>query len=90
MRTYKRKRWGSKDRRREAAVRLRAEGLSLREVAARLKVSHETVRRDLAAVTLGCLKLPPRGRDVTANVTADATASPLSQVIAIAERRRVG
>jgi transposase len=83
-RTYKRKRWGSKDRRREAAVRLRAEGLSLREIAERLKVSHQTVKRDLETVTCAVTIFPAGGRNVTADVTAD----PLSQVITLAERRR--
>ena len=88
MSTYKRKRWGSKDRRIEAAVRLRAEGLSLREIAGRLKVNHETVRRHLAAAGRlshsGVANFPPGGR----NATANATAEPLSQVILLAERRR--
>lgn len=48
MRTYQRKNTMDKDRRMAVAVRLTAEGLSLREVAARLSVSHMTVTRDLA------------------------------------------
>jgi transposase len=88
MSTYKRKRWGSKDRRIEAAVRLRAEGLSLREIAKRLKVSHDTVWRDLAKADEMSEKVvrnfPPGGR----NLTPDLTSEPLSQVIMLAERRR--
>lgn len=88
MSTYKRKRWGSKDRRIEAAVRLRAEGLSLREIAKRLKVNHETVRRDLAASHSAVAKFPAGGRNATADATENATPEPLSQVIMLAERRR--
>jgi transposase-like protein len=83
-RTYKRKRWGSRERRMEAAVRLRAEGLSLREIGERLKVSHQTVKRDLESVTSAVTIFPPGGR----NVTADVTAVDLSQVVHLAERRR--
>jgi transposase len=85
MSTYRRKRWGSKDRRREAAVRLRAEGMSLREIAARLKVSKDTVMRDLA-VSSGVSFFPAGGRKETAYETENET--PLPQVIALAERRR--
>jgi len=84
MSTYKRKRWGSKDRRIEAAVRLRAEGLSLREIAKRLKVSHQTVANDLAASNCTVKNFPAGGR----NLTADLTGQPLPQVISLAERRR--
>ena len=48
MRTYKRKLTLDKDRRMAVAVRLTAEGLSLREIAGRLTVSHMTITRDLA------------------------------------------
>lgn len=51
MRTYTRKRakpWADKDKRMNLAVRLRAEGRSLREIAAELRVSHQTVANDLA------------------------------------------
>jgi len=84
VRNYGRKRWGSKDRRIEAAVRLRAEGLSLREIAKRLKVSHVTVKRDLESVTSAVTIFPAGGR----NVTADVTREPLPNVISLAERRR--
>jgi hypothetical protein len=51
MRDYKRKRprqWRDKDKRMCAAVRLRAEGMSLRQIGRELAVSEITVRRDLA------------------------------------------
>lgn len=51
MRNYQRKRppqWRNKDKRMAAAVRLRVQGMSLREIGAALAVNHETVRRDLA------------------------------------------
>lgn len=47
MRNYRRKLTLDKDRRMAVAVRLTAEGLSLREIAARLSVSHQTVANDL-------------------------------------------
>jgi transposase len=47
MRSYKRKQTLDKDRRMAVAVRLIREGLSLREAAARLSVSHQTVANDL-------------------------------------------
>lgn len=92
-RRYVRKRWGSKERRIEAAVRLRGEGLSLREIAKRLKISHPTVMRDLAkwderherVVHLPGTNVPRRGENVPADVPEDV---PLSQVILLAERRR--
>lgn len=51
MRTYKRKgprQWSDKDKRMNLAVRMRAEGKSLREIAVELAVSHQTVSNDLA------------------------------------------
>jgi DNA invertase Pin-like site-specific DNA recombinase len=51
VRTYKRKRvgvWRNKDKRMAAAVRLRAEGLSLRQIADQLAIGLGTVHRDLA------------------------------------------
>jgi transposase len=47
MRTYKR-RSTYRRHRRERVAELRAQGMSLREIAGQLDVSHETVRRDLA------------------------------------------
>lgn len=65
------------------AVRLRAEGKSLREIAALQEVSHETVRRDLAAwdlknapvATVSHLpvtKVPLGGGNVTPECDGDA------------------
>jgi hypothetical protein len=51
VRTYKRKGprpWRDKDKRMTAAVRLRAQGLSLRQIGKELAVSEGTVRNDLA------------------------------------------
>ena len=50
VRQYKRKRprqWRAKDKRMAAAVRLRAGGKSLREIAKELSVTHPTVLADL-------------------------------------------
>lgn len=50
VRSYKRKRprqWRDKGKRMDAAIRLRAEGKSLREIGAELAVSEGTVRNDL-------------------------------------------
>jgi hypothetical protein len=51
VRNYKRKRatpWRDKDKRMTLAVRMRAEGKSLRETAAELAVGKDTISRDLA------------------------------------------
>jgi transposase len=48
MRTYKPRSTYRRDRR-DRAVTLRAGGLSLRQIAAKIGASHETVRRDLSA-----------------------------------------
>jgi len=48
MRKYKRKHARNPDKRMAAAVRLRAEGLSLRQIGERLACSYQTVVRDLA------------------------------------------
>lgn len=48
MRKYKRKHTRNPDKRMEAAVRLRAQGLSLRQIGEELAVHHRTVERDLA------------------------------------------
>lgn len=63
----------SPEARRDIAIRLRAEGKSLREIGRYLGVSRMTVKRDLEAfwtVTLGVTFDPP---DVTADVTAAST-----------------
>jgi len=48
VRTYKPRPTYRRSRREQAAA-LRAEGLSLRQIGARIHASYETVRRDLAA-----------------------------------------
>lgn len=51
MRKYTRKRpaqWRDKNKRMAAAVRLRADGMSLREIAKELAVSYQTIANDLA------------------------------------------
>lgn len=48
MRNYKRKRLRNPDKRMEAAVRLRAQGLSYRRIGAELACDEKTVRNDLA------------------------------------------
>lgn len=55
MRTYKRKNTLDRDRRMAVAVRLTGEGLSLRQAAARLSVSYQTVANDLARHREGSL-----------------------------------
>jgi len=83
--------WGPKDRRRQTAVRLHAQGLSLRQIARQLKVSHMTVSRDLAAEAAlsrsTVLRFIPAGMNLTGNVTADVTATA-PRVVTLAERRR--
>jgi len=88
MRTYKRKTLLDRDRRMAVAVRLRAEGLSLRQVAARLYVNHQTVANDLArwqrdrsSMPLKLVRLskpavektPPGGTDSTPAVDTGAS-----------------
>jgi hypothetical protein len=98
MRTYERKGprpWRNKDKRMIAAVRLRVEGKSLREIAKELTVSHETVRRDLARwhrehanvaalpVTSACHISPPRGQLVTPECDSGD-----GHVVAMSDRRK--
>lgn len=67
------------------AVRLRAQGLSLRQIAAIQDVSHDTVWRDLrkwdaqhANVSdLTVRKTPPGGGNLTAASDSDATVTPI-------------
>ncbi len=74
MRNYKRKRPRNPGKRMAAAVRLRAQGLSLRQIADRLAVSHDTVWRDLAkwdtahanVSEMPVRKTPPGGENLTA------------------------
>jgi transposase len=92
VRTYRRKKLLDPDRRMAVAVRLSAEGLSLRQTAARLSVSYQTVARDLArweqvrsAMPLKIVRLsrpavtnvPPRGRNVTPRCDTGADVIPL-------------
>lgn len=67
MRTYRRKGAMDKDRRMAVAVRLTAEGLSLREIADRLSVSHQTVAMDLRKAADGGAHHhgPTRDRSIT-------------------------
>lgn len=93
MRTYKPVRPKSpRGARMKRAARLRAEGKSLREIAAEQEVSYETVRRDLArwdalnapdasVSHLPVTKTPPGGGNVTAPCdTADAAVIPLRRL----------
>lgn len=92
MRTYRRKKLLDPDRRMAVAVRLSAEGLSLRQVAAHLYVSHQTVANDLArweharsAMPLKIVRLskptvknmPPGGTNLTPRVDSGADVIPL-------------
>lgn len=84
-RTYKRKRPRNPDKRMAAAVRLRTEGLSLRQIAERLAVHHRTVERDLARWDAerpnvlpllshsGVASLPPRGEKATPECDSEPT-----------------
>jgi hypothetical protein len=73
------------------AADLRAEGKSLRQIAAELEVHHETVRRDLkkwdaerAKVTKlshrAVAKMPPGGENATAECDSEATVTPLRRM----------
>lgn len=89
-RTYKPKRTRlTRQARMGRAVRLRAEGKSLREIASIQEVSHETVRRDLArwdaknrpVATVSHLpvtKMPPGGGNVTPG--CDSHAAPVIEL----------
>jgi IS30 family transposase len=74
-----------------AAVRLRDEGLSLRQIAERLACSHDTVWRDLArwdaarsnVSDLPVRKSPRRGQFLT----AESDSEP-ANVVAINDRRK--
>lgn len=77
MRTYKRRATYRHDRRARAAA-LHAEGLSLRQIAARLRVSHETIRRDLTGLShLPVTKTAPRGGECDSGCDSGAAVIPL-------------
>jgi hypothetical protein len=59
MTRYRHKNPPDKDRRMAVAVRLTAEGLSLRQAAARLSVSYQTIARDLARWDREGRAMPP-------------------------------
>jgi hypothetical protein len=95
MREYKRKGprpWRDKDKRMAAAVRLRAEGKSLREIAKELAVGVATIHRDLArwdaqqnVVSLfqsGVPSRPQRGNLEQSNGTAEAPVTPIGRRLA--------
>jgi predicted DNA-binding protein (UPF0251 family) len=92
VRTYKPKPAVDKDRRMAVAVRLTTEGLSLRQAAARLSVSYQTVARDLerwererASMPLAIIRLSqpavtknaPGATDVTPRCDSGANVIPL-------------
>lgn len=92
MRTYKRKHTLDKNRRMAVAVRLTREGLSLRQAAARLSVSYQTVANDLARwervgsempleivrLSKPAVKKSPHGGEIlTLEVDSAATVIPL-------------
>lgn len=86
MRNYKRKRpsqWRDKDKRMTLAVQMRAQGMSLREVAKELAVSYQTVANDLqrwererpnvALLSKTAVKsYPATGQDLTAEFDSEA------------------
>lgn len=93
MRTYKRKHARNPDKRMAAAVRLRTEGLSLRQIAKELACSEGTVRNDLARwarerpnvaalVRKTAAQNSPRGAEIT-----QPDYAPESNIISISDRR---
>lgn len=93
MRNYKRKHARNPDKRMAAAVRLRAQGLSLREIAKELACSYQTVANDLArwgrehgnVVPLSKTAVknsPPRG----GNLTPEFDSEP-SNIVSLSERK---
>lgn len=88
MRTYKRRSTFRRDRR-DRSVALRAEGLSLRQIAAKVGASYETVRRDLAAwdeqqekvSRLPVTNLAPGGDFRDTGRDSGATVTPLNMTI---------
>lgn len=95
MRNYKRKHTRNPDKRMEAVVRLRAQGLSLRQIAAELACSHDTVWRDLgrwdaAHAASNVSDLPVRKSPLWGqNLTPESDAEP-SNVVSLGERKAAG
>ena len=96
MRKYKRKTMRNPDKRMEAAVRLHAQGLSLRQIAAELAYSFSMVRYDLArwdrehanVVPLcktGVQNPPHGGKECTAELHSEP-----SKIVSLGERRATG
>jgi DNA invertase Pin-like site-specific DNA recombinase len=95
MRTYQRKPGRvNPDRRMDRAAELRAQGLSLRQIAERLSCSHQTVVRDLArweAQRPNVVQLshspvtfsPPGGQKVTPECDSEPT-----NIVSINDRRK--
>jgi len=94
VRKYKRKPGRvSPDRRMARAAELRAQGLSLRQIATRLSCHHDTIWRDLArwdaahrasnVSDLPVGKVPPRGENPTSQ--SDSTGL---EVISLSDRRK--
>lgn len=92
-RTYKRKRLrANPDKRMAAAVQLREEGLSLRQIADRLACSHDTVWRDLArwdaAHATNVSDLPVRKSPHGGHfLTAESDSDP-SNIVSMSDRRK--
>lgn len=83
-RHYKRKRPVSRRGRMAWAARLRAEGMPLRQIAAELGVSHQTIANDPAHLAaeaqvskLPVKKAPPGGEFLTAEVDSGGVIVPL-------------
>lgn len=78
-----------RDQRAAEATRLRSDGLTIREIAARQHVSRETVRRDLAradSVSRIDTKARHIGTPGSADVTGECVTPPQAQVILLRGR----
>lgn len=94
MRNYKRKPGRvNPDKRMARAVDLRAEGLSLRQIAERLSCSHDTIWRDLARwdaahATSNVSEIPVRNSPQRGHfLTAESDSEP-PNVISLSDRRK--
>jgi len=94
MRKYKRKPARNPDKRMAAAVRLRAQGLSLRQIAEALACSFSTVRNDLVRwereranviplCKTGVQNSPPGGEKCTPELHSEPT-----NIVSMNERRK--